>query len=163
MGALSYAWAESGIEALDRDFLPKNLEPERRTLGSVKTVVVQVLNNLGETDIKNKIISPWKEDIKIAAQNPRIMCKFSGKITEANHHTWKPHDLVPYVHTVLEEFGTDRVMFGSDWPASTLTGAYSEVYSSLVYALKTVQGCMDSKVEQPVFHNNVQSFYDLNA
>ena len=51
-----------------------------------------------------------------------MMCKLSGMVTEADHQGWKPDDLVPYVETVVSAFGTDRVMFGSDWPVSTLAG-----------------------------------------
>ena len=249
VGAVSYAWKQSGIDALDRDFLPDDLEPQAAEVGCDRTVMVQVLNNLGEThwmldvadahdsvagvvgwvdltqpaelvardledlgkrpklhairhlvefeaddewllrpdglgvlermdvpydlllrprhltrvaplseklpdldmvidhiakpDIKGAVLDPWRADVKAAAKNPRIMCKLSGMVTEADHQGWKPDDLVPYVETVVEAFGTDRVMFGSDWPVSTLAGTYERVYSALRHALAVVLGGLD--------------------
>ena len=271
VGAVSYAWKQSGADALDHDFMPGDLEPLAADTGFDRTVMVQVLNNLGETywmldvadahdsvagvvgwidltqpvelvsrdieglrerpklcairhlvefeadddwllrpdvlagldvlermdvpydlllrprhltrvpaisdklpeldmvidhiakpDIKGGVLDPWRADIKVAAENPRMMCKLSGMVTEADHEIWKPDDLVPYVGTVVEAFGTDRVMFGSDWPVSTLAGSYEQVHSALRHALSVVLGGLDLTVEQAVFHDNAQRFYGLD-
>jgi len=37
-------------------------------------------------------------------------------VTEADVRAWKPDQLRPYFDIVLEAFGPDRLMFGSDWP-----------------------------------------------
>ena len=37
-------------------------------------------------------------------------------VTEADHEQWTTEDLKPYFHHVVDKFGLDRVMFGSDWP-----------------------------------------------
>jgi L-fuconolactonase len=52
------------------------------------------------------------------------VCKVSGVITEADHASWKPEHVKPYVTHVIECFGFDRVLFGSDWTVSELTHTY---------------------------------------
>ncbi|MBL4791622.1 MAG: amidohydrolase family protein [Citromicrobium sp.] len=57
-------------------------------------------------------------------------------VTEANHDSWTPNDLSPYVEHVADCFGLDRVMYGSDWPVCTLAGSYGQVISALKTILK---------------------------
>lgn len=57
------------------------------------------------------------------------MCKLSGLITEADWESWRPQDVLPYARHVLAAFGSDRVLFGSDWPVCTLAGRYSDVFA----------------------------------
>ena len=52
-------------------------------------------------------------------------------ITEAGWTSWKATDLKRYIDHVLETFGTDRVMFGSDWPVCLLAGSYDQVIEAL--------------------------------
>ena len=59
-------------------------------------------------------------------------------ITEADWATWTPADLEPYVQRLLEWFGPQRLMFGSDWPVCTVAGQYSQVYDAAVQALGTL-------------------------
>ena len=47
--------------------------------------------------------------------------------TEAKWRDWQPSDFRPYFDVVLESFGADRVMIGSDWPVCTLSGSYADV------------------------------------
>lgn len=49
-----------------------------------------------------------------------MYCKLSGLVTEADHANWQKEDLKPYVDHVINCFGADRVIFGSDWPVSLL-------------------------------------------
>ena len=270
LGAVTYGWKQAGLQQLDRDFLPADLEPQISAIGCDRTVLVQALNNLDETrwglelagahesiagvvgwidltqpvekvqsdldglrsnpklcgirylvefeadddwllrpavvsglgvlertgvpydlllrprhlsrlpalsaklsgldmvidhiakpNIKRGVLEPWRRDLRLASENPRVLCKLSGMITEADVEAWKPDDLTPYVEAALEAFGTERVMFGSDWPVSTLAGSYDQVYSALQHALRQVLGDPDKDVERAIFHGNAQRFYSL--
>jgi L-fuconolactonase len=83
-----------------------------------------VLDHIGKPDIKNGIREPWWGQIKELAGYPNVVCKVSGVITEADHQKWTPDQVKPYVAHVVESFGFDRVMFGSDWTVSELSHAY---------------------------------------
>ena len=65
------------------------------------------------------------------AGHKNVYCKLSGMITEADHRNWTPDHLRPYVEHVVECFGFDRVMFGSDWPVAELSGGYAKVRTEL--------------------------------
>ena len=66
---------------------------------------------------------PWAAAIGSLAALPNVTCKLSG----AHSDPMRASDLRPYYETVLGGFGPDRLMFGSDWPVSTLTAPYSQV------------------------------------
>jgi L-fuconolactonase len=88
---------------------------------------VFVLNHIAKPSIKDGKIEPWKTDIHRLASFKNVSCKISGMVTEADWHNWKLGDFKPYMDVVLEAFGADRVMVGSDWPVCTVAGEYEEV------------------------------------
>ncbi len=83
-----------------------------------------VLDHIGKPDIKNGLREPWWSQIRELAKYPNVVCKVSGVITEANHQKWTADQVKPYVAHVIESFGFDRVMYGSDWTVSELSHAY---------------------------------------
>ena len=54
-------------------------------------------------------------------------CKLSGLVTEADWRAWREQDVASYARRLLELFGPERLMFGSDWPVCTLAASYAEV------------------------------------
>jgi L-fuconolactonase len=74
----------------------------------------------------------WEDGLKRFGAYPNITCKLSGLVTEANLQSWTPADLEPYVTRVLEWFGPERCMFGSDWPVCLLAATYEQVLDSLM-------------------------------
>ena len=83
-----------------------------------------VLDHMGKPDIKNGLREPWWGQIRELARCPNVVCKVSGVITEADHKSWKAEQVKPYIAHVIESFGFDRVMYGSDWTVSELSHAY---------------------------------------
>ncbi len=83
-----------------------------------------VLDHIGKPDIKNGLREPWWSQIRELALFPNVVCKVSGVITEADHRNWTVDQVKPYVAHVIECFGFERVMYGSDWTVSELSHAY---------------------------------------
>ncbi|MEO1090215.1 MAG: amidohydrolase family protein [Pseudomonadota bacterium] len=83
-----------------------------------------VLDHIGKPGIAARVREPWWEEIAELAALPNVVCKLSGVATEAHHDAWQEADLRPYVDRVLELFGADRTMFGSDWPVMRLAIGY---------------------------------------
>lgn len=83
-----------------------------------------ILDHFGKPGIKAGRLDPWREHIRLLAALPNVDCKLSGLITEADHATWTPEQLRPYVEHVLATFGPGRLLFGGDWPVAKLAGAY---------------------------------------
>ena len=68
--------------------------------------------------------SAWREDIAALAKRPNVSCKFSGVVTEIDGELWDEELLQPYWEIVLEAFGPQRLMFGSDWPVCLVRSEY---------------------------------------
>jgi L-fuconolactonase len=73
----------------------------------------------------------WERALAPMADHPNVTCKLSGLVTEADWKAWTPEQLEPYVSKVLEWFGPERCMFGSDWPVCLLAASYREVVEAM--------------------------------
>ena len=93
-----------------------------------------------------------------AAAFPGIHCKISGMVTEADHESWDYVEFAPYVQHILEIFGPDRVMFGSDWPVCLLAAGYDEVIEIVRRALPKSWG---EEEQSRLFGVNAKEFYKL--
>lgn len=86
-----------------------------------------VLDHIAKPPIKDGTLEPWRTQIRELAEFPHVMCKASGMVTEAKHASWRAEDFRPYLDVVFEAFGSDRMMYGSDWPVCLLAGSYERV------------------------------------
>lgn len=86
-----------------------------------------VIDHLAKPYIKKGELKGWEEQLRAIAEHGHVFCKLSGMVTEADLRNWKPEDFTPYLDVALEAFGTDRLMFGSDWPVCLLAADYPEV------------------------------------
>jgi L-fuconolactonase len=117
-----------------------------------------VVDHIAKPDIKNSNIPKWAKNIKALANYPNIYCKISGMTTEADWKNWRAEDLTPYLDIVVEAFGINRLMFGSDWPVCLVASTYHQW-------LTTVKNHFSSftKEEQAkIFATNCESFYTFN-
>jgi L-fuconolactonase len=87
-----------------------------------------VLDHIAKPLIKDGVMEPWRSQLRELATATNVMCKVSGIITEADQKAWKPEDLRPYLDVVFEAFGSERLMWGSDWPVCLLAGSYERVF-----------------------------------
>jgi L-fuconolactonase len=69
----------------------------------------------------------WEGAMAPLAELPNVTCKLSGLVTEADWKGWTPEQLRPYIEGVVEWFGRERCMFGSDWPVCLLAASYQQV------------------------------------
>jgi L-fuconolactonase len=116
-----------------------------------------ILDHIAKPDIKNRNIKAWKENIKILAAHPNIYCKLSGIITEADVKRWTYDDIIPYIETVAEYFGVDRICFGSDWPVCLVAGTYHQVYDTI----DKFSAQLNKQDREKLFGDNTAKFYNL--
>ena len=122
------AVAAAGL-VYDLVVLPHQLPAAVRAAEAVPELVL-VLDHAGKPPVASGELQPWAGQLATLAARENTACKLSGLVTEADWFGWSRADLRPYADTVLEAFGPDRVMFGSDWPVCTLAADYSEVLGS---------------------------------
>ena len=82
-----------------------------------------VIDHGAKPAIRDGSLDPWRADMAAAAARPNIVCKLSGLVTEARPE-WSVDHLRPYVDHLLEVFGPERLLCGSDWPMVNLAGGY---------------------------------------
>ena len=119
-----------GVEKLRKYNLVYDILIYERQLGSTIEFVdrhkgqVFVLDHVAKPRIQDKVMEPWKTQMKELAKRENVFCKLSGMATEANWQNWQPEDLHPYMEVALDAFGAKRLMFGSDWPVARLAVEY---------------------------------------
>ncbi len=116
-----------------------------------------VIDHIAKPYIKDKKIDEWKRDISEVAQFENVYCKVSGMVTEADWKAWKKEDFIPYLDAVVESFGTNRLMYGSDWPVCLVAASYE----NMLGIVKDYFSSFSSEEEKQFFGGNARKFYDL--
>jgi len=91
-----------------------------------------ILDHIAKPFIRDGVIDPWADDLRRLAALPNVTCKLSGMVTEADWEAWTPEHLRPYLDIVVDAFGPDRLMIGSDWPVCTLAADYARTMSAVI-------------------------------
>ncbi|MFJ5726807.1 amidohydrolase family protein [Streptomyces paradoxus] len=116
------AVADAGL-VYDLVVLPHQLPACVRTAADLPGLTF-VLDHLGKPPIASGTLEPWASGLRALAALPNTVAKLSGLVTEADLASWTVEDLRPYADVALEAFGPGRLMYGSDWPVSTLGVTY---------------------------------------
>lgn len=136
---------------------PRHLENVARVLGLVPGLRA-VIDHLSKPPIATGTLDPWRGLLSQVAAFPNVMCKVSGMVTEADHRRWTPADLRPYVDHVVDAFGPERIMFGSDWPVALQAATYQTVYDT---ARALLGARLDAAGMAAAFGGNAVRFYGL--
>ena len=116
-----------------------------------------VIDHIAKPYIKDGYFEGWAVLMKEIAKQENVHCKLSGMITEANFNSWTPDQINPYMDLVLNAFGSDRVMFGSDWPVCLVAGEYAQVKRLVTDFISKL-----SLIEQAqIMGTNAIQFYNL--
>lgn len=122
----------SGISLLNRFQLSYDILISERHLPQTIQFVdlhpdqVFVLDHLAKPRVREKVLSPWKENVAELAKRQNVFCKLSGLATEGDWKAWRPESFRPYIDAILEAFTPKRILFGSDWPVLLLAGSYAK-------------------------------------
>jgi L-fuconolactonase len=116
-----------------------------------------VIDHCAKPDIRGKSIDSWKTQMKEMAQHPNVCCKISGLLTETRWKQWSPTDFYPYLDVVFEAFGTDRLLYGSDWPVVLLSGIYVQWRSLIDKYMENIK----EEEKEKVMGGNAVAFYGL--
>ena len=116
-----------------------------------------VIDHIAKPTIKEQKIPDWKKDIQALAGYENLYCKISGMVTEANWKDWEQKDFTPYLDTVVETFGTNRIMFGSDWPVCLVAASYQQMLAIVTNYFSSFTANEQTKF----FGLNAIEFYNL--
>jgi L-fuconolactonase len=116
-----------------------------------------VLDHAAKPPIVRGSSASWAAAVRGLATASNVACKLSGLVTEADWRHWAASDIEPYADVVLDAFGPERVMFGSDWPVCELASGYADVFE----LAGTLCESLDEVGSTEVFGNSARRWYGL--
>ncbi|MCK0196980.1 amidohydrolase family protein [Ancylobacter sp. 6x-1] len=139
--------------AFDALVLPRHLEP-LLVFATRHPGLRVVIDHGAKPRIAEGRMSTWRQDMTRLASLPQVHCKLSGLLTEAGGHD--PVAVRPYAETLLDLFGPERLIFGSDWPVLRLAGQYDAW-------VEQCRAIVPAEHHDAVFGANAARFYRLDA
>ena len=118
-----------------------------------------VLDHGAKPAIADGALEPWALMLANLATLPNVACKVSGLVTEAGVG-WTAQQIGPYIAHMLDCFGAQRLLFGSDWPVCTLFASYADVYE---LARASLAPRLTAEDLDAVFRANVIAQYRLRV
>lgn len=116
-----------------------------------------VIDHIAKPYIKDGFYDGWAVLMKEIAKHDNVSCKVSGMITEADYKLWTPEQIKPYMELVLEAFGPERLLFGSDWPVCLVAGNYSKVKRVVTDFISE----LSANEQAQIMGRNAINFYNL--
>ncbi len=116
-----------------------------------------VLDHMGKPKVSEGMSKEWRRNIQELGDRENVYCKISGLVTEAENFSLKSSQLHPFLDEVTAAFGTNRLLFGSDWPVCLPAASYSEVFE----LVKQFYGDFSEEEKEKIFGKNASRFYNL--
>lgn len=115
-----------------------------------------VIDHGAKPEIRDNTFSDWAADMAALANGTNAYCKLSGLVTEAARD-WTTENLRPYVDHLLDTFGPQRLIWGSDWPVCTLASSYDR----WVDTTETLLATQTDADRVAILGGNAANFYNL--
>ncbi|MDG4649549.1 amidohydrolase family protein [Roseibacterium sp. SDUM158017] len=155
------AWAYEALIDLDLTFdalgFPRHLENFYKILTHHREMRV-VIDHCMKPQIRSHSVESfahWADGMRAIAEDTNACCKLSGIVTESDG--WTLDRLEPYARHVLDVFGPDRVMWGSDWPVCQLEASYDDWRE----AAKALTDHLSPSAKEAVFGGTAARFYRI--
>ena len=117
-----------------------------------------VLNHCGVPSIAAGEIDQWGKDIKQLSELPNVICKLSGLMAYCAPGTSSQETIQPYVDHVLECFGPNRMVWGSDWPVVNLGKGIQEWIS----VSRNILNTLSEDEAKLIAHVNAEKIYNVS-
>jgi L-fuconolactonase len=116
-----------------------------------------VIDHCAKPNLKDDNLFAWKDGMATLAQNPNVYCKLSGLLTEGHWHNCNETAIFECLDVIFKNFGTHRILFGSDWPVMLLGGHYTQWLG----LIKKYTAQFTNQEQQAIFAGNAASFYKI--
>ncbi len=140
--------------SFDLQLIPELYEAMARVLDRAADTPVALCHAGSPHDRSAKGLRDWAKALLVLSDRPQVVCKLSG--LGMFDHGWSTESIRPIVETCLDQFGADRVMFGSNFPVDSL----SSDYASLMAAYETL---IPQAAKPAVFGGTAAAFYGIAA
>jgi L-fuconolactonase len=116
-----------------------------------------VVDHGAKPEIRNQLFTEWANAMTLLAQSSSVYCKVSGLVTEAGND-WTEADLAPYIALLVDVFGSQRLIWGSDWPVCLNAAGYSQWHLIAQQLLPN-----NTQAQEAIFGGNALRAYDLGV
>lgn len=115
-----------------------------------------VINHGAKPSIATGALDSWAKQISRLATETQAYCKLSGLMTEAGNQQMLDC-LLPYMETLVEQFGAGRVMWGSDWPVLNMAAGYGD----WIGISEAFIGRLSTDEQAAIWAGSAERFYGL--
>lgn len=140
--------------SFDLQLLPELMDKTAQVLARAPETRVVICHAGSPHDRSADGLAAWEQALRALSDLPNVSCKLSG--LGMFDHGWTEESIRPIVETVLDQFGADRVMFGSNFPVDSL----SSDYATLISAMRSL---VPEDMQQAVFHDTAARFYGFEG
>ena len=154
-----------GLRKLERYNLTYDLLVYENQLSEVIKLVKQfpkqrfVVNHIGKPKISKGLDPQWIDGMAQLSKHENVFCKISGMVTETEHWNWSSTEFYPFMDVIVNAFGVDRILYGSDWPVCYLSAEYEQVLA-IVTAYFSEHS---SEALDKVMGKNAIKFYNIST
>jgi len=136
--------------SFDLQLIPELMEPMREVLAQVPSLKVVLCHVGSPYDRSSEGIAKWAAGLVHLSSVPNVSCKLSG--LGMFDHDWNAETVRPIADVVMEQFGPDRVMFGSNFPVCSLSSTFDDL-------MERHMAIVPKEHHSKVFHDNAARFY----
>lgn len=138
--------------SFDLQLIPELYEPMARVLDAAPDTPVALCHAGSPHDRSTAGLRDWAQRLRLLSSRDQVTCKLSG--LGMFDHDWTENSIRPIVETVLDQFGPERCMFGSNFPVDSL-------YSDHARLIRAYEALIPEAAQQAVFHDTAARFYRL--
>ena len=132
-----------GYRVLAGHGLPCDLMVTVRQLDETRELLLEVpeltavINHGGRPSVMTGELEPWATQMRAIARDTNAYCKVSALVERASQE-WTAESVRPWVESLLESFGADRLLFASNWPVMTIMATYVGWWEALQEILDAI-------------------------
>jgi predicted TIM-barrel fold metal-dependent hydrolase len=136
--------------SFDLQLIPELMEPMGAVLAQVPDLQVVLCHAGSPYKRSSDGIAKWAAGLAHLSALPNVSCKLSG--LGMFDHDWNAQTVRPVADVVMDQFGPDRVMFGSNFPVCSLSSTFDDL-------IERHMAIVSAEHHKAVFHDNAARFY----
>ncbi len=136
--------------SFDLQLIPELMKPMGKVLEQVPDLQVALCHAGSPYDRSSDGIAKWAAGLAQLSALQNVSCKLSG--LGMFDHDWNAKSVRPIADVVMKQFGSDRVMFGSNFPVCSLSSSFDEL-------MERHMAIVPEEHHKAVFHDNAERFY----
>ena len=139
--------------SFDLQLVPELMEQTARILEQAPETRVALCHAGSPHERSRDGLRDWSARLKSLSGLQQVVCKLSG--LGMFDHNWTRDDIAPVIAETLDQFGADRVMFGSNFPVDSLSSNYATLVSAY-------EALLPDSFHDAVFRRTAAAFYRLS-